>query len=155
MIIGDTVKDFSLPDQDGTIHSLSNYLGKWVVLYFYPKDDTPGCTKEACSFRDSFHELQKLGVVILGVSKDSVKSHKKFADKYNLNFPILSDESLDTIKAYDAWGKKKFMGREYDGIFRTTYLIDPKGKIAKVYEKVNPLVHAGEIIADLKSISSL
>ncbi len=140
---------FSLPDQDGKTHSLSEYMGKWVVLYFYPKDDTPGCTVEACNFRDSFHELQKLGVVILGVSKDSVKSHKKFADKYNLNFPILSDEGLETIKTYNAWGKKKFMGREYDGIFRMTYLIDPKGKIAKVYENVNPLTHASEIINDL------
>lgn len=147
--------NFSLPDQDGKLHSLSDYHGKWVVLYFYPKDDTPGCTKEACNFRDSFHELQKMGVVILGISKDSVKSHKKFADKYQLNFPILSDESLAVIKAYNTWGKKKFMGREYDGIFRTTYLIDPKGQIEKIYEKVNPLTHAGAIITDLKAISSL
>ncbi len=147
--------DFSLPDQDGKLHSLSDYRGKWVVLYFYPKDDTPGCTKEACNFRDSFHQLQKMGVVILGVSKDSVKSHKKFAEKYQLNFPILSDESLETIKGYDAWGKKKFMGRQYDGIFRMTYLINPKGAIEKIYEKVNPLTHASDIIADLKSIASL
>jgi len=153
MIIGDTATNFSLPDQDNQLHSLSSYLGKWVVLYFYPKDDTPGCTKEACSFRDSYHELQNLGVVILGVSKDSVKSHKKFADKYNLNFPLLSDESLDIIKAYGAWGKKNFMGREYDGIFRTTYVINPQSMIAKIYEKVNPLVHVGEIIADLKHLS--
>lgn len=147
--------NFSLPDQDGKLHSLSDYHGKWAVLYFYPKDDTPGCTKEACNFRDSFHELQKMGVVILGISKDSVKSHKKFADKYQLNFPILSDESLVVIKAYNAWGRKKFMGREYDGIFRTTYLIDPEGQIEKIYEKVNPLTHAGAIITDLKAISSL
>lgn len=143
--------DFSLPDQDGKLHSLSDYLGKWIVLYFYPKDDTPGCTKEACNFRDSFHELQKMGVVILGVSKDSVESHKKFADKYQLNFPILSDESLETIKAYEAWGKKKFMGREYDGVHRMTYLINPTGQIEKVYEKVNPLTHANQIIKYLYS----
>lgn len=145
-------KDFSLPDQSGAQHTLGQYHGKWVVLYFYPKDDTPGCTKEACNFRDSFHELEKLGVIILGVSKDSVSSHKKFADKYHLNFPLLSDEGLDTIKAYNAWGKKKFMGREYDGVFRTTYLIDPSGQIAKIYQQVNPLVHARQIIDDLKDL---
>ncbi len=143
---------FSLSDQDGRTHSLTDYQGKWIVLYFYPKDDTPGCTKEACNFRDSFHELQKLGVVILGVSKDSVKSHKKFADKYQLNFPILSDESLATIKAYGAWGSKKFMGREYNGILRMTYLINRKGRVVKVYEKVNPLIHVKDIIDDLKSL---
>ena len=143
--------DFSLPDQNGNIHSLSHYKGKWVVVYFYPKDDTPGCTKEACNFRDSFHTLEQKGVIILGISKDSVKSHKKFAEKFDLNFPILSDESLDTIKAYHTWGKKKFMGREYEGIFRTTYLIDPEGNIAKTYEKVNPTIHADEIVKDVSS----
>ncbi len=149
--IDDKAKDFSLEDQDGKNHSLKDYLGKWVVLYFYPKDDTPGCTKEACNFRDSFRELQKLNVVILGVSKDSVKSHKKFAEKYNLNFPILSDEDHKVISQYDSWGIKKFMGRSYEGIFRNTYLINPKGIISKIYEKVNPLTHAGEIIKDIKS----
>jgi thioredoxin-dependent peroxiredoxin len=141
--------DFSLPDQDGKLHKLSDYKGKWVVLYFYPKDNTPGCTKEACNFRDSFRELQKLDVQILGVSKDSVASHKKFAEKYSLNFPLLSDESHEVIKKYNAWGVKKFMGREFEGIFRMTYLIDPKGEIKKIYEKVNPLTHASEIIKDL------
>lgn len=145
-------KDFSLPDQDGIPRTLGEYRGNWVILYFYPKDDTPGCTKEACNFRDSFHELQKLGVVILGVSKDSVQTHKKFADKYQLNFPLLSDESLEMIKSYGAWGQKKFMGREYGGIFRMTYLINPEGKIIKTYEKVNPLTHAGQIIQDLKDL---
>lgn len=142
--------NFSLSDQDGNIVSLGDYIGKWVVLYFYPKDDTPGCTKEACNFRDSFHELQKYGVQILGISKDSIKSHKKFADKYGLNFPVLSDENTKTIKKYNAWGIKKFMGREFEGILRTTYIIDPKGKIKKVYNKVNPLIHATEIVNDLK-----
>ncbi|MEK7577517.1 MAG: thioredoxin-dependent thiol peroxidase [Patescibacteria group bacterium] len=142
--------DFRLQDQDGVIHTLSQYKGKWVILYFYPKDDTPGCTKEACSFRDSTEEFTKRGVVILGVSKDSVASHKKFATKYHLTFPILSDESLEMIKSYNAWGKKKFMGREYDGIFRMTYLINPEGEIEKVYEKVNPLIHSGDILEDLK-----
>lgn len=144
--------DFNLPDQDGKYHKLSDYKGRWVVLYFYPRDNTPGCTKEACNFRDSFRELQKMDVQILGVSKDSIASHKKFAEKYNLNFPILSDEDKGVIKKYKAWGIKKFMGREFEGIFRKTYLIDPKGTIKKVYEKVNPLTHASEIIKDLNAI---
>lgn len=144
--------DFFLPDQDGTTHTLKQYGGSWVILYFYPKDDTPGCTKEACSFRDGSAEFQKRNVAILGVSKDSVSSHKKFAEKYHLKFPILSDESLGMIKAYNAWGEKKFMGRVFDGIIRKTYLINPKGEIAKVYEKVNPLVHSGEILADLDTL---
>jgi thioredoxin-dependent peroxiredoxin len=152
MQINNQAENFSLPDQNGGDHSLTDYRGKWVILYFYPKDDTPGCTKEACNFRDSFHELQKLGAIILGVSKDSVRSHKKFADKYQLNFPLLSDEGLEVIKSYNAWGKKKFMGREYDGIFRTTYLINPDGEIEKIYENVNPLSHAGDILTDLKSL---
>lgn len=144
--------EFEALDQNGINHRLSDYLGKWVVFYFYPKDDTPGCTKEACNFRDSFHQLESMGAVLLGVSKDTVKSHKKFADKYQLNFPILSDESLSIIKKYEAWGSKKFMGKEYDGIFRITYLINPEGVIEKSYDKVNPLVHAGEIIKDLKNM---
>lgn len=145
-------KDFELPDQNGKIHKLSDYRGKWVVLYFYPKDDTPGCTKEACNFRDSIDKFQKLGVQILGVSKDSVISHKKFAEKYKLNFPILSDESIEVIKAYKSWGVKKFMGREFEGIIRNSYLIDPKGEIKKFYEKVNPLTHSSEILSDIKSL---
>ncbi|HUD19256.1 MAG TPA: thioredoxin-dependent thiol peroxidase [Patescibacteria group bacterium] len=142
--------DFSLPDQDGVTHTLAQYKGKWVILYFYPKDDTPGCTKEACNFRDSIAEYQKLGAIILGVSRDSVSSHKKFADKYHLNFPLLSDESTKMIQAYEAWGEKKFMGKTFTGVLRTTYLINPAGEIQKVYKDVNPLVHAGEILADLK-----
>lgn len=142
--------DFTLPDQNGIMHSLHDYLGKWVVLYFYPKDDTPGCTKEACNFRDSFHNLEKLGVVIIGVSKDSIASHKKFATKYNLTFPILSDENHELIEKYSAWGEKKFMGRLFLGILRMTYLINPKGEIVKVYEKVNPTMHTDEIMSDLE-----
>ncbi len=145
-------ENFTLPDQDGKIHSLSQYKGKWIVLYFYPKDDTPGCTKEACNFRDSIGELKNLGVVILGVSKDSVSSHKKFSEKYHLNFPILSDENKQVIKLYNAWGKKKFLGKEFEGILRKTYLIDPDGQIRKVYENVNPSIHAGEILKDLQAL---
>lgn len=145
-------KDFELPDQNGKIHRLSDYKGKWVILYFYPKDDTPGCTKEACNFRDSIDKFTKLGVVILGVSKDSIASHKKFADKYHLNFTILSDESKDIIKAYKSWGVKKFMGREFEGTIRNTYLINPKGEIVKFYEKVNPLTHSEQILKDLSEL---
>ena len=145
--------DFNLPDQNGKIRSLSEFKGKWIVLYFYPKDNTPGCTKEACSFRDSYHQLQRMGVQILGVSKDSVTSHKKFAEKYGLNFPILSNEAKTVIKKYKAWGKKKFMGKEYEGTMRNTYLIDSDGKVVKKYEKVNPLTHASEIIDDIKKLA--
>ncbi len=144
--------DFELPDQDGKEHKLSDYRGKWVVLYFYPKDDTPGCTTEACNFRDSMGELEKKGVVILGVSKDPIVSHKKFAEKYHLNFPLLSDVQKTVIQTYHAWGKKKFMGREFEGTLRTTYLIDPAGEIKKVYENVNPTIHADEVIRDLAPI---
>lgn len=144
--------NFELPDQDGQKQSLTDYKGKWVVLYFYPKDNTPGCTKEACSFRDSFHALQNMDVQILGISKDSMASHKKFAEKYELNFPILSDVEMEVIKKYGAWGVKKFMGSEFEGTLRKTYLIDPKGEVAKIYENVNPLTHASEIIEDVKSL---
>lgn len=147
-------KDFNLPDQTGTRHALRMYRGKWVVVYFYPKDDTPGCTIEACKFRDSLNELQKLGVVILGISKDSVASHKKFADKYHLNYPILSDESKETIREYGAWGVKKFMGRTFEGTLRKSFLIGPAGDIKKVYENVNPTVHAKQIVTDMKEFAA-
>lgn len=145
--------NFTLQDQNGITHSLHDYLGKWVVLYFYPKDDTPGCTKEACNFRDSFHQIEQMGAVVLGISKDSVISHKKFADKYDLQFPLLSDPDHKVIEQYSAWGEKKFMGRIFLGILRTTYLIDPKAYIAKTYENVNPTIHANEIIADLQGLA--
>ena len=144
---------FSLPDQTGKVHKLSDYTGKWVVLYFYPKDDTPGCTREACSFRDMSSEYTKRGIVVLGISKDSVASHKKFAEKYHLNFPILSDTTHKTIEAYGAWGTKKFMGREFTGTLRNTYLINPDGEIVKTYLGVNPLIHAGEILKDFAALS--
>lgn len=151
-MLNQSALDFSLLDQDSHPHSLSMYKGKWLLLYFYPKDDTPGCTKEACNFRDSFHELQRLGVSILGISKDSVESHKKFSTKYNLNFPLLSDLNHEIIEKYDSWGEKKFMGRVFLGIIRSSYLINPDGKIVKVYPKVNPTIHADEIISDVKSL---
>jgi thioredoxin-dependent peroxiredoxin len=147
---GDRAPSFALPDQDGKIHSLSEYRGKKVLLYFYPKDDTPGCTTEACSFRDGHEELKKMGLAILGISKDSIKSHKKFALKYSLPFPLLSDESGEVVRSYGSWGKKKFMGREYEGILRNSFLIDEQGRILKVYESVKPGEHVQEVVSDAK-----
>ena len=147
--------DFSLSDQNNKTHSLSDYSGKWVVLYFYPKDDTPGCTTEACSFRDERDAIAEYGnCVVIGVSKDDVKSHKKFADKFDLNFTLLSDPELETIKAYGAWGERSMFGRKYMGIIRSTVIVDPKGNIAKEYPKVDPKKHAAEIIKDLKSLQA-
>jgi peroxiredoxin Q/BCP len=147
--IGQKAPEFSLPDQEGKIHSLKDYKGSKVLLYFYPKDDTPGCTTEACNFRDGYDEFKKMGLVILGVSADSVKSHKKFAEKFNLQFPLLSDESKDTINAYEAWGMKKFMGREYEGIFRKSFLINEEGNIEKIYDEVKAKEHAEEVKGDI------
>ncbi len=150
--IGDKAPAFSLADQTGKIHTLKEYLGQWVLLYFYPKDDTPGCTKEACSLRDNWNGFKKLKAQVLGASVDSVKKHAKFAEKYGLPFPLLADEAHELVDAYGVWAKKKFMGREYMGILRTSFLIDPKGKIAKVYESVKPEGHADEVLADLKDL---
>lgn len=144
---------FELPDQSGKLHNLENYKGKWVVIYFYPKDNTPGCTIEACAFRDSIKDLENKNIAVLGVSKDTVKSHGRFADKYKLSFPLLSDKDSSTIKQYGAWGMKKFLGKQYEGVQRITYIIDPHGQIAKVYEKVNPLIHAREILNDIDRMS--
>lgn len=143
---------FSLPDQDGKDHTLDDYKGKWLILFFYPKDNTPGCTKEVCSFRDISHELQEKNILIVGISKDSVSSHKKFYDKHSLSFPLLSDQSTSIIKSYGSWGIKKFMGREFEGIMRNTFLINPEGEIVKQYEKVNPLFHSNDILSDIKEI---
>jgi peroxiredoxin Q/BCP len=145
---------FTLPDQTGTPRSLRDYAGTWLVVYFYPKDDTPGCTDEACSFRDGFGQLAEKGVQVVGISKDSVKSHAKFAEKYHLNFPLLADVSHETIEAYGAWGPKKFMGREYDGIARMTFLINPAGEIVKEYPKVTPKGHAEEILTDVETLQA-
>ena len=146
---GDKAPEFSLPDQDGKSHSLADYAGQWVLLYFYPKDDTPGCTTVACSLRDNFPAFGKLKAVVLGVSTDAVKKHKKFADKYKLPFTLLADEEKTLVNAYGVWGKKKFMGREYMGTNRMSFLISPEGKIAKIYEKVKPKEHAAEVLSDL------
>jgi peroxiredoxin Q/BCP len=144
--------DFTLPDQNGNMHSLSDYQSQWVLLYFYPKDDTTGCTKEACAIRDSFPNFRKLKINVLGVSVDSVKSHKKFEEKYELPFTLLADEEKKVVNLYGVWGDKKFMGREYKGTLRTSFLIDPKGRIAKIYENVKPEVHAEKVLNDLLEI---
>jgi peroxiredoxin Q/BCP len=155
MLTTDTsAPDFTLLDQDGTPHSLAEYRGRWVLLYFYPKDDTPGCTKEACAIRDDFHDFDTIDAVVLGVSADSVKSHKKFAEKYSLPFTLLADTEKTVINAYGVWGDKKFMGREYEGILRQSFLINPAGKIAKVYEKVKPEEHAKEVLGDIAQMSA-
>lgn len=148
--------DFSLQDQNGNLQTLADYSGKWIVLYFYPKDDTPGCTTEACSFRDERELIGSLGnAEVVGVSKDSVASHKKFADKYGLNFTLLSDPDGSTIKAYNAWGERSMFGKKYMGIVRSTIIINPSGQIVKEYPKVNPKKHAAEIIADLRKLQAV
>lgn len=143
--------DFTLKDQNGKSVTLSDFKGKWVVLYFYPKNSTPGCTKEACNFRDGRDYLEDLGAIVLGVSKDSVTSHKKFTDKYKLNFTLLSDPEAEVIKKYGAWGEKSMFGKKYFGIKRNTVLIDPKGNIFKEYMGVNPAGHIKDIYKDLES----
>jgi peroxiredoxin Q/BCP len=144
--------DFTLQDENETQHTLSDYRGKTLVLYFYPKDDTPGCTKEACGFRDDYRAYEEAGVVILGVSPNTSKSHLKFKNKYELPFTLLADTDHKVCDLYGVWGRKKFMGREYDGVFRTTFLIDPKGYITKVFENVKPANHSDEILAALAKI---
>ncbi len=139
--------DFNLPDQNGNFHTLSDYKGKWLVLYFYPKDDTPGCTKEACNFRDGIEEFKKRGVEVIGISKDDVNSHQRFIKKYSLNFTLLADPTHETIKGYGAWGKKSF-----EGILRNTYLINPEGEIVKEYTGVNPSTHADQLLTDLEEL---
>lgn len=151
--IGSLAPSFSLLDQEGVTRSLEEYRGTYVLMYFYPKDDTPGCTKEACSIRDSFPDFTGASAVILGISPDSVKSHEKFAKKYDLPFTLLADEGHAVASAYGVWGNKKFMGREYEGVSRTSFLISPDGTVAKVYEHVKPEVHAAEVLADLKELA--
>src|SRR3989338_4824732 len=146
--------NFSLPDQAGEIHSLTDYKGKWVLVYFYPKDDTPGCTKEACMIRDNLPDFKKLNCIVLGISVDSVKSHGKFAEKYKLPFTLLADDKKEVVKKYGAWQKKKFMGKEYMGTKRISYLINSDGKIVKVYPDVKPVEHADQVLKDLKQLAN-
>jgi len=141
--------DFELLDDTNTPRKLSDYRGRNVVLYFYPKDDTPGCTKEACNFRDDYSAYENAGVVILGVSPDTVASHVKFKRKFQLQFPLLADEGHKVCDLYDVWGPKKFMGKEYEGVLRTTFLIGEDGNIIKVFENVRPAEHSAELLEAL------
>lgn len=149
---GDFAPDFSLPDANGNLIRLADYRGWWIVLYFYPRDNTPGCTKEACNFRDSYSDYQASDVVVLGLSTDDAKSHQKFTAKYSLPFALLTDVDGQIAAAYDSYGLKKFMGKEYMGISRNTFLINPDGKIEKIYRKVKPDNHAAEVLADLAAM---
>jgi peroxiredoxin Q/BCP len=151
--VGEKAPEFTLQDQEGKEHSLEDYRGKWVLLYFYPKDDTPGCTIEACTIRDQFKNFKKIGAVVLGCSTDSVESHKKFAAAYELPFTLLADPNKEVVGKYGVFGEKKLYGKTYMGTHRTSFLIDPAGKVAKVYEKVKPEKHAAAVVADLKEMS--
>jgi peroxiredoxin Q/BCP len=146
---GDEAPEFTLSTGDGEVVSLSSLRSKHVVLYFYPRDDTPGCTTEACSFRDLQPEFDKRGAVVYGVSTDDARSHQKFAHKYDLTFPLLSDPDHAVSEAYGSWGPKKFMGREYNGVKRNSFLIGPDGRIARVWEGVKPAGHAEEVLEAL------
>ncbi|MCL7926554.1 MAG: thioredoxin-dependent thiol peroxidase [marine benthic group bacterium] len=148
---GDIAPDFELATYGGDTIKLSDLRGRRVVLYFYPKDDTSGCTKEACGFRDNLAALEESNATVIGVSPDGVASHEKFRDKYDLNFPLLSDPDHQVAEAYGAWGTKKMYGREYQGILRSTFVIDPEGRIEKVYAKVKPAEHAGQVASDLSA----
>lgn len=151
---GDPAPDFSLPDQDGITRSLRDYRGRWLLVYFYPKDDTPGCTTEACGIRDRIADFGTLGMAVVGISADSVARHGKFAAKHGLPFPLLSDPEHAVIEAYGAWRPKRFMGRSFLGIARISFLIDPEGRIAKAYETVKPATHADEVLSDTMERSS-
>ena len=147
--VGTKAPDFTLPDQNGDLHSLLEYRGKKVILYFYPKDNTPGCTKQACGFAERYPQFIEKGAVVLGISKDSVSSHKNFEEKYGLPFTILSDPELVAIQAYDVWQEKKNYGKTYIGVVRTTYLIDEEGKIAKAFDKVKAVDNPEQMLGEL------
>jgi peroxiredoxin Q/BCP len=149
--VGDTAPKFSAQDQDGNIVNLDSYKGKKIVLYFYPKDDTPGCTAEACNLRDNYDELFKQGYAIIGVSADSTESHKKFSKKYNLPFPLIPDTDKKIINSYEVWGEKKMYGKTYEGILRTTFIISEDGKIEHIFNKVETSNHSNQILTALES----
>lgn len=144
--------DIALLDQSGQSHTLEDYLGKYLVIYFYPKDSTPGCTAEACSLRDYNSKIEKLGAKIIGVSRDSVSSHKKFADNEKLNFTLLSDPDSELQQAFGTWVEKKMFGKSYMGTSRSTFIVDPQGKVLRVWEKVKPENHGEEVFNELKNI---
>ena len=144
--VGSKAPDFSLPGSDGKTVKLSDFSGKRLVLYFYPKDDTPGCTLEACGFRGKRADYEKLGAAVVGISPDGAASHAKFAAKYKLPFTLLADEGASVAQKYGVWGKRKFMGREYDGISRTTFIIGKTGKVERIFENVQPIGHEKEVL---------
>ena len=144
--------DFALPDEENKIRHLSDFMGRAVVLYFYPRDDTPGCTTEACNFRDNYSAYVNADVVILGISPDSSQSHAKFKQKFTLPYPLLSDKEHKICQLYGVWGVKKFAGREFEGVYRTTFLIDGKGRIIKIFKNVKPSEHSAEVLAEIKSL---
>lgn len=148
--VGDNAPDITLPSDGGGSVSLKDYVGQKIIVYFYPKDDTPGCTAESCSLSENIASLNKLNCAVIGISKDSVKKHDKFKAKYNLQFPLASDEGNNVCERYGVWAEKKFMGRTYMGILRTTFLIDEKGVIEKIWENVKVDGHTDDIIAALK-----
>jgi thioredoxin-dependent peroxiredoxin len=148
---GNTAPEFTAATSGGGKVSLADFKGKNVILYFYPRDDTPGCTKEACAFRDEFAEFKKQGAVVLGVSTDSAKSHDKFVEKFKLPFPLLADEDKKIVEAYGVWGEKSFMGRKYLGTHRMTFLIGGDGRIKKIWPQVKPDEHAAEVLAAIKN----
>ena len=152
--VGDPAPEFTLPDQNGEQHSLSEYRGHWVLIYFYPKDDTPGCTKEACAIRDNFPQFGQLDARVLGISIDSVASHKKFEQKYELPFTLLADEDKNVVRLYEVWGLKKSFGREYQGTKRMSYLVNPEGQIAKIYKSVKPKAHAQQVLGDIQALKA-
>ena len=151
LAVTQTAPSFDLPDQSGTRHRLDDYRGRWVVLYFYQKDDTPGCTREACEFRDARPDLEGANAVVLGVSADDERSHGRFARKHNLNFPLLADEGARVARAYGAFGPKTMFGRTFESVIRRTFLIDPDGRIARVWDAVTVDGHAAEVRAALRS----
>ena len=151
---GSPAPAFSAPDQNGVTHTLDQYNGQWVLLYFYPKDDTPGCTKEACGFRDLWKEIQSTNCTVIGVSADSPESHTKFVGKFDLPFTLLADTKKEIVKTYGVWQEKSMYGKKYMGIARWSFLIDPDGNLAKIYEKVKPAEHPQQVLDDLVQLQS-
>ncbi len=149
---GDTAPDFTLNDQNGNAHSLHDEIGKWVLIYFYPRDNTPGCTTQACTLRDAHPDFKKLNCTVFGISTDTEQSHKKFENTFNLPFTLLADTEKVVVQKYGVWAPKKFMGREFLGTLRISFLITPQGKIAKIYPKVKPVAHAEEVLHDIRSL---
>lgn len=151
--VGSQAPSFALPDQNGKIHQLVDYRGKWLLLYFYPKDNTPGCTVEACTLRDNWNKFTKLNASVLGISADGILSHQKFSTKFALPFPILADEKKSMLQSYGVLAEKSMFGKTFLGIKRSSFLIDPDGKIAKIYKNVKPADHAEQVLADIKELS--